>query len=335
MTTDNLPVILDVITLKPMEVFVPGGALPIVSRIREEVTKELFDVTTYSGRERIASVAYSIGKAKNFLDKMGKDLTEDWQKKTKVVNAERKIAWDELEALQKEVRQPLTDFEEAEKKRVENLNSLIARASEDGNLCVIGWMEFNQNGMETTLSALQTQLSETDWKEFKAKATDVYTDAIAKIMTAIASKVKYESEQAELAELRRKQAEQERIDRETKIAEEAAKKAKEAAELEAKAAAQAAADRAAQEKQAEIERAEKAERQAAEAVERERKLIAEKAEKQRVIDEARAANKSHKAKINNEALKALVEIMAFPDCEAKEIIIAIAEGKIPHVTINY
>jgi FKBP-type peptidyl-prolyl cis-trans isomerase len=66
-------------------------------------------------------------------------------------------------------------------------------------------------------------------------------------------------------------------------------------------------------------------------------------ERQRVADEQRAeaeaaakreADKAHKAKINNEALTALVAA-GLSDADAKAAIGAIAKGLVPNVKINY
>ncbi len=71
--------------------------------------------------------------------------------------------------------------------------------------------------------------------------------------------------------------------------------------------------------------------------------LAEAAAKQKIIDDATAkrnADTAHKAKINNEALAALANVIGAETSQlsteyAKSIVIAIAEGKIPHVTITY
>ena len=155
------------------------------------------------------------------------------------------------------------------------------------------------------------------------------------------------------------------------VKDEAARKAKEAADKAAAeiAAAAAAEEKAKQEAAAAEERARKAEadaKAAAEQAERDRIAAAKKAEADRIAAQAKAkleqeaaveaerkraadakaaedaatakreADKAHRAKINNEALKALAAMdCVLGEIPAKAIVIAIAEGKIPHVKIQY
>jgi len=49
---------------------------------------------------------------------MGKELKSEWKAKCDSIDLERRKIWDELEALQATVRQPLTDFENKEKERI-------------------------------------------------------------------------------------------------------------------------------------------------------------------------------------------------------------------------
>jgi hypothetical protein len=167
-------------------------------------------------------------------------------------------------------------------------------------------------------------------------------------------------------------AERAQAEAEAKAAAEAekARKALEAAELEAKRKEQAAAlamqqerDRAQKEKEAAARRemelklqAEEAERRrVADAQEAERQRIAAEkraeedkqravkaeqeriaAETKRIADEAakREANKTHRAKINREALQDLISSGVSEDA-AKACITLIAQGKVAHVSIAY
>ncbi len=101
-------------------------------------------------------------------------------------------------------------------------------------------------------------------------------------------------------------AEAERIEREKRIAEEAAEKAK--AEAEAKA---------------------KAEADAKELAEKNRKEAEEAAEQKRI------ANKKHRQQIEDEAHLALTETGHLDDVGASVILEAVKANKIPHISINY
>ena len=54
----------------------------------------------------------------------------------------------------------------------------------------------------------------------------------------------------------------------------------------------------------------------------------------RAEEERKAKNRAHRAKINNEVMQAFVKA-GVDEESAKAIVIAIAGGSIPHVTINY
>lgn len=49
---------------------------------------------------------------------------------------------------------------------------------------------------------------------------------------------------------------------------------------------------------------------------------------------ARAADKAHRARINGEALAALVTV-GLDEVTAKSVVIAIARGEVPHISISY
>lgn len=182
---------------------------------------------------------------------------------------------------------------------------------------------------------------------------------------AAAAKLKAEQEERERAE-REKQEAEERAAAEKQRAEKAEADAKAAAEQAARDAEAAEARRVAEVAEAERQRkadaeaaeqrriaeAEQAERDRVAAVEAERKRAADEqaAKEKREAEEKakREADLEHKKKINNAAVDALVKAMieASPHNDtpagiatgqilAKAIVIAIASGKVPNVTISY
>jgi hypothetical protein len=89
-----------------------------------------------------------------------------------------------------------------------------------------------------------------------------------------------------------------------------------------------AARKAAQEAQA------RAEANAAQAAQIEREKIENQQRLAKAEADKRADDTAHRAKINNEALDAMIA-MAVPAAMAKEIIAAIAKGQIPNIRIFY
>src|SRR4051794_35744302 len=92
--------------LDPVQVFTSNGLDPILDRIEKETLSIALDMSTAKGRKEIASLAHKVAVSKTTLDKLGKDLVSGWKEQAKKVDLERARAWDRLEDLQKQVRQP-------------------------------------------------------------------------------------------------------------------------------------------------------------------------------------------------------------------------------------
>lgn len=106
--------------------FENGGADPILARIKEEVDKFEPDLSTVTGRKAIASMAFKVARSKTTLDDLGKKLGEDIRGKLKTIDNERKKIKDKLDALKNDVRKPLDEWEEKEKKRIEGIKARIS-----------------------------------------------------------------------------------------------------------------------------------------------------------------------------------------------------------------
>lgn len=333
----------------------PGGLDPLIEQIREKVAGQVYDMTTRKGREECASDAYKVARSKAAIEKLGKALSAEYKEIPKKIDAERRRAFDALEALQAQVRQPLTEWEQAEEARVARHTGLVASIKAAAAMS----MEATAQEIAATIAQIEAIVVDESLEEFEAEAHRAKAETIESLRADMARQEKREAEQAELAELRRKQAEQEQKDREAEIARQAAEKAKADAEAKAQAEREAAAKREAQAKAA----AEQAERDRLEAIERQRqaearaeaeKLAAEQrardaaeaarqAEIQRQADEAarieaeqkaREANRKHKAAINGAIVEALVA-RDIPADYAKQVVIAVARGEVPAMRIHY
>lgn len=310
-------------TITPLELFKPGGADRILDEIKERVKSIVLDVSTEKGRDEIRSIAAKIAKSKTALDSMGKELKSEWKAKCDGIDAERRKIWEELETLQHQVRQPLTDFENAVKQRIDNHEKDLIVLANWGNLGDAA----TSKQAEENLVSLDGFYKSKDWEEFKNRADTIFQETRGSLIAAAHNLKKQEDDRAELEMLRRQEEERKQKEREEQIAREAAERATRAAE-----------EKAAKEK-AELEaRAKKAEEDAERAARAERDRI--EAENKRQADEQarREADKKHKAEIHNEILTMLigvVDVSQPADELAKNIIIAIATGKIPHVKITY
>lgn len=95
-----------------------GGLEPLLALIEAECRAIPQVLNTENGRKNIASLAYKIAQAKVKLDEIGASLNVPHQTEIDKVNAGRKVAKARLQALQDEIRAPLTQWEADEKKRI-------------------------------------------------------------------------------------------------------------------------------------------------------------------------------------------------------------------------
>lgn len=329
---------------QPGVLFAPGGLDQLLSRIAEEARSLVPDTSTKKGRDAIASNAHKVARSKTYLEEIGKGYAAEIKELPKRVDAERKRVRDILQALQDEVRAPLTEWERAEAALQAEADALVhiilakdldAMSSDDLRLQI--------SGLETLVVPAH----------FTAPQQAVVRNALGHqalaLQKALSAAIHREAEAAEAARIQAEAAEKARRVREEQIRQEA----KEAAEREilartaraqleaeeAKAAAasaiaeqEAAAARAAAQHEANIERARReteqriAEENAAKAREAERLALAEKS--------ARETAEAKKA-CHREALDALIDQTGMDYAEGKGIIKMIIQGLIPHVRFEY
>lgn len=339
-------------SLNAVEIFSsPGGLDPILDHIEKEVSSLILDASTHKGREEIRSTAYKVKKSRTALFKMAKDLTEDWREQTKKVTAERNRMEERLVKLEEDVRQPLTEFENKEKNRVQ--------AHEDAMLAItlLGEAPKDIQVIESAITTIDADAR--DWEEFTDRARRTKETVREVLSENLRALKKAAEEAAELARLRKAEEERLRKEREEKIASEAAENARIEAEKVAKEAADKAeaerlrieADLAKAKKDAgdlaakveadRIAAAEKAKKDAEAAAQAERDKIAAQQKAEKEATEKREADLAHKKKINNEAKDALITqlsmdgLVTINPAQAEAIVKAIAKGQIPHVRISY
>jgi hypothetical protein len=365
--------LIEVEKINPLVLFTtPDDVDALIAKIEERALSHVPVLETATGRKEIASVAAKVARSKTLLDGMGKDLTADWKKKAKAVDVSRKTIRDRLDELKAKVRQPLTEWEQAEEDRIqkhkddiETMRNLTNPNMENGEPC-------NAGMLRAKLAEIEGFEMGEIWEEFAGLAAKVKDESIAALKGHIERRETYEAEQAELERLRTEAAEREKHEYEERIAREAAEKARREAEERAAAEAQRLKDEKEAAERREREAKEAAQRAEQEAIEREKQAKrdriaaeerakaekeaavraaeekarqeAEKREKERLAKEAAekaeaeriAANKNHRKRINREALAGLVAYgVAADETVLKTIIQAIAKGLIPHITINY
>ena len=332
-----------------------NGIQAIVDQIKAQVSSIVPDVTTAKGRKEIASLAYKVAQSKSAIDAEGKKLKEQYTVVTNKIDADRKFARDELDAERDRIRQPLTDWENAEKDRVAKHEGAIAEIKSNALIS----NEATSNDIKEVISSVENAIVDSSLEEYEEQAKLAKFETLEMLRNTLAVREKYEAEQAELERLRQAEIERQQKERDEKIAREAADKAR----VEAEAKALADRKRADQEKleaeqrearlklekeQAElreqqlkqqaIEREKQAEIDRQKAVEAERLRIEQeakaKADAELKEQQVREANKAHKKKICNEALQGLVKLGVSEEL-GKQILQAIHKGEVPHVSIKF
>lgn len=333
-----------------------NGIQAIVDQIKAQVSSIVPDVTTAKGRKEIASLAYKVAQSKSAIDAEGKKLKEQYTVVTNQIDADRKFARDELDAERDRIRQPLTDWENAEKDRVAKHENAIKEITD---FLLPENINVDAEILASNIRYLEKVPMGTMFEEFEEKIKIAKFETLEKLRNALVAREKYEAEQAELERLRQADIERQQKERDEKIAREAADKAR--VEAEAKALAdrkraekekleaeqrearlklekEQAELREQQLKQQAIEREKQAEIDRQNAVEAERLRIEQeaqaKADAELKEQQAREANKAHKKKICNEALQGLVKLGVSEEL-GKQILQAIHKGEVPHVSIKF
>ena len=309
------------------------------------------DVTTKEGISQIKSTARQIASIKKRVDDIGKDVVAELKDLPKQIDANRKKWREDMEALQDEIRTPVTE--------IENRQAEIEEIRATHGKLVLSGSEEIKAAIETLD---KTELTGDKWKESLEDASDAVTAEKGALEVMLNAALKKEAEARELEELRKKQEEAERIIREQKIREEAERKAREEAE------ARDAAEKARLEREkAEAERkAAEAEKAAQEAREREEAARNSKEALERAAIGAQQAVPMSKTipqpkpskwtddqkKVNSAILARFAEIIraSLPkhiaghsdqgyelaaNEAAKDLIKAIACGKIENINVRY
>lgn len=325
--------------------------------IAKEVRAHEPDLTTASGRKEIASLAYKVARTKTAIDDAGKRLTEDKRKEIKIVDEARKKVRDRLDALRDEARQPLTEWEAVEEKRIEQRTAEID-AIRSAAVVSASSTASEIEGRIANLEALS--ITPDTHQEFAKTAAYERKDTLAILRSNLDRIRKEEADRAELERLRAEAAERARVEAEQAAAREAERERAAAAQREAERKAQAeeaerqrlanveadARRRAEEEAAAEKRRIEAAHAAELKRIEDERAAERRRADEEKrqaeaaalaklQEDERRAADIEHRSTIMRAAKEALMTHVKLPEAKAKEIVLAIAAGNVPAVTIRF
>lgn len=334
------------------------GIKSIVDNIRaqvdEKITGMVWDFTKDKDRKLVASLASKVARSKTAIDAEGKKLKEQYTVITSKIDAERKYARDMLDIERDRIRQPLTDWEDAEKERkakhegrILGIKILVETCSEAGSRFIKDHIDL--------LMLVETNVFE----DYEQEAKIAKLETLEALRSLLANREKYEAEQAELERLRIAEQAHTQAERDARIAREATEKAnREAGEKARFEAEKAQRDKAESEqrearllaekeafilreqalKQKAVDDAKQAEINQQQAVEAERlrfeKQQIAKAEAEQRTQELRAADIEHKRGINQAILKELSKL-GIDNETGQNLIAAIYKQEIPNITIRY
>ncbi|EPU4947612.1 hypothetical protein [Enterobacter hormaechei] len=317
---------LTVIEIKPEQapaLYVAGGLNGYLKQIRE-LAKEVPDVTTKKGRDRIGSLARMVGSSKTAIEKPGREYLKRLKEAVKPAEEELRVFTRECDAIRDEILKPRDEWE-AEQERIkaeEAMNTLHAEAlvmneefdrqraaqiEADHEMALLMNDKFDRDREEQRRLAEQAQREHEERLKQEA-AEQARRDAEAKHKAEIEAAARREAEEKARAEL----AERQRIEAE---------------------------QRAAREKQ---EAEARAEREKAAAVEAER-LKAKQAEEKRLAEEKRIADEQakreadvkHRKTVGTNIVNALTSHTSLTREQAIEVLTALKDGLIPCAKIHY
>lgn len=300
--------------LSPAKLFSENGLGKIIGQIEKESLAIVQDISTLGGRREVTALAYKIARTKTTIDDMGKALVSEWKKKSKAVDLERKMARDRLDALKETIRKPLTDWENEEKDRIQNLEDDIKAIIDMRE----GVEDFDSVKIQERIHELKKlERTEPVWSEFLQRAQEEKVATLNYLNYKLESRLKYEEDQAELERLRKESEERAQKDREEQIRKDAEEKAKADAEADLR-----EAERKAEQAKADAEAAKvKAEEEKVAAVRRQKddaaaaKAASERASKNATAAKAKAKADAEAAKVKAKADAEVAKAKAKADAE--------------------
>ena len=301
---------------KPAVISVFNDVEQAIAKFEEANEKLVFDLTTTKGMKEARSHIYTMRKAKGMAGTIKDEKKADLLAECKVIQDDYNKIIAKLDSMIVVQMAPIKVIEDAEAER-------LAKIAEEKRL---------EEEEAERLRLVEIEQQRVEAAEILAEANRI-KEAIEEKAKEKADKLAREREKFEAE----KKAEQDAKDREAKAKEEAeAKAVKDAADLAAKVEQDKkdAEAKAAKEKQDALDEQKRiADRKAKEIADKYQKEQADKDEAAKV-EAARVADEEHRAKINNEIHKSLLDA-SFGDEVARQVTQALVDNEIKHVTINY
>ncbi|MBJ6430255.1 hypothetical protein JGT96_17015 [Enterobacter hormaechei] len=339
---------LTVIEIKPEQapvLYSAGGLNGFLEQIRE-LAKEVPDVTTKKGRDRIGSLARMVGSSKTAIEKPGREYLKRLKEAVKPAEEELRVFTRECDAIRDAILKPRDEWE-AEQERIkaeEAMNAMHAEALVMNES--IDLQRAIQFEADHEMALLMNDAFDRDAKE---KAEEAERQRIAReeeLKRQAAEKAKREADEKAAAEIAAAQKREADAIAAKAQAELLAKQTQERAEREAKEAqertaklAQEAREKAEREKQEAIAAEQRKAQEAADKVRREAeaKEAARLAEEKRKADELakREADVKHRKTVGTNIVNALTSNTSLTREQAIEVLTALKDDLIPCAKIHY
>jgi len=196
------------ILAKPLEItpvmFNDKSVIELVDKLDKDLRSIVLDGETKEGRAECVTLANNVRKSKAHIDKVGASVVKPLKDKAKIIDGQRSEIKTKLEALAIHLRKPTTDWELKEETRISthraNLQSILALKENIGFQIV------------PDLEKKQLQLKgfkELDYEEFQTDA-NLYTEGVEAALDGALAKAKQRVvDAAELEQLRKEKAEKE------------------------------------------------------------------------------------------------------------------------------
>jgi colicin import membrane protein len=290
--TETVTALVTIEHMTAVQLFAPGALNPILERIKAEARAAAAesDISTEAGRKAVASLAYKVARTKTYIDEKRVELVADRKKEIAAIDTEGRRFRDEMDALKEEVRAPLTEWESADKARVEEHERRIR---------LIGELGAENHVSIALVDHALTQIDglwDHNFQEFTKRASRAREIALIHLNAERTSILQEIAAKVERERLRIEAEEKARVEREAKIAEDARLKAE--AEAKRREEAQALAAKQREDELARVAAEEKGR------LERERKES--EARLQKSLDDARA--KAQRDKLAAQERERIAEI---------------------------
>lgn len=187
---------------------VEGGTEKLLEKIEKIVATFVPDVSTAKGRDAIKAMAFKVTKSKTALTAMADEAKSDAAAIVKAVRVETRRIEARLDTLRDNTRQPFTDWEAADATRKDRLQAL----SDTLAICDVD--------QSNTLEEISAEIARIDaievneaWDEYAKKGQLAKDASLASLGNMHASAELRIQQEAELAELRAREAARDERDR--------------------------------------------------------------------------------------------------------------------------